>query len=333
MPIAAAEPERLLLSIVSPCFNEEDVVERFHGELDAVLRTLPEFGCEIVLVDDGSTDRTLERLDNLAARDPRVRPVALSRNFGHQAALSAGLDAARGDLVVMMDADLQHPPALLPELIAGWRRGHDIVSTIRRTVAAPWLQRAGAHAFYRVINRLSDVPVQPAAADFCLITRRVCDELVGMRERHRMLRGLISWVGFSRTFIEFDAPARAAGRTKFTWRRRFGLAIDGILGFSTAPMRLAVWVGLVVATFGALYLLYVLAMALWYGDVVTGWPSLISVSLILGGLQIVFIGVIGAYLGRVFEQSKGRPLYVLRRALDARPDDRRGATARNGGER
>lgn len=304
---------RLLLSVVSPCFNEESVIELFHRELALVLDGLPDLDAEIVLVDDGSRDRTLAVLDRLAAVDPRVRPVALSRNFGHQIALSAGLDAARGDLVVLMDSDLQHPPDLLPAMLQAVRGGADIVSTVRRTTAAPWLQRLTSRAFYWVLNRLSEVPIEPAAADFCLLTARVRDQLVAMPERHRLLRGMIAWVGFARTFLPFDAPPRAAGKTKYSWRKRMALAVDGILGFSTAPMRLAIWVGLWVAGLGALYLLYVLGKALWTGDVVTGWPSLISVTLILGGLQIVFIGVIGAYLGRVFEQAKGRPLYVLRR--------------------
>lgn len=323
MPTPPAETRaRLLLSVVSPCFNEEGVIELFHRELVRVLATLPEFDHEIVLVDDGSRDRTLAVLDQLAAADPRVRPVALSRNFGHQIALSAGLDAARGDVVVLMDSDLQHPPELLPAMVAAWRGGAEIVSTIRRRTAAPWLQRVTSRAFYWLLNRLSEVPIEPAAADFCLLSRRVRDQLVAMPERHRLLRGMVAWVGFSRTFLAFDAPPRAAGRTKYGWRKRIALAIDGILGFSTAPIRLAIWVGLLVVALGAIYLLYVLGKALWTGDVVTGWPSLISVVLILGGLQILFIGVIGAYLGRVFEQAKGRPLYVLRRDVGAGPGPR-----------
>lgn len=319
MPAAAAP--RLLLSVVAPCFNEESAIELFVRELQRVLATLPEFDHEMVLVDDGSRDGTLAALDRLAAEDARLRPVALSRNFGHQIALSAGLDHARGDLVVLMDSDLQHPPALLPALLAKWREGCDIVSTIRRRTAAPWLQRVTSRGFYWLLNRLSEVPIEPSAADFCLLTKRVRDQLVAMPERHRMLRGMLAWVGFRRRFLDFDAPARAAGTTKYSWRKRVALAVDGMLGFSTAPMRLAIWVGCAVAVLGALYLAYVLGKALWTGDVVAGWPSLISVVLILGGLQIVFIGVLGAYLGRVFEQAKGRPLYVLRR--DVPPEARR----------
>lgn len=316
MPPAAAEP-RLLLSIVAPCFNEEAAIELFVREVARVQTMLPEFEHELVLVDDGSRDRTLEVLDRLAAADRRVRPVALSRNFGHQIAISAGLDHARGDLVVLMDSDLQHPPALLPQLLVRWRDGADIVSTIRRRTAAPWLQRVTSHGFYWLLNRVSEVPIEPAAADFCLLTKRVRDQLVAMPERHRMLRGMIAWVGFRRTFVEFDAPPRVAGTTKYRWRKRLALAIDGVLGFSMAPIRLMIQIGFVVVALGGVYLAYVLGKALWTGDVVAGWPSLISVVLILGGLQIVCMGVLGAYLGRVFEQSKGRPLYVLRRDVDA----------------
>jgi polyisoprenyl-phosphate glycosyltransferase len=309
-----AAPSRPLVSIVCPCLDEEAVLPAFLAELERVLATLDEYEHEIILVDDGSRDGTLPWIEQRAASDPRLRVVAFSRNFGHQAALSAGLEAAHGDAIVLMDSDLQHPPALLPVLLARWREGNDIVSTIRKTSGGSRLEALSSRAFYRLVNLVSEVRIEPAAADFCLVSRRVRDVLVAMPERHRMLRGLLTWVGFRRAFVEFDAAPRAAGRSRFGWRKRFAFALDGILGFSVAPIRLAIWTGGVVAALGGVYLAYVIARALGGGpDVVPGWASLISVVLILGGLQLVFVGILGTYVARVFEQTKGRPLYVLRR--------------------
>jgi polyisoprenyl-phosphate glycosyltransferase len=305
-----------LLSIVAPCFNEAAGLARFHGALAQVLDKLPEWRVEIILVDDGSADKTLEIMDQLAARDPRVRPLPLARNFGHQAALSAGLDAARGDAIVLMDSDLQHPPELLPRMLALWKDGVEVVATIRTSSPAGWLQRWTSGAFYWLMTRWGEVPIQANAADFCLLSRRVRDHLVAMPERHRLLRGLVAWLGFERAFIEFKAPERAAGRSTFSWRRRLTLGVDGLIGFSTAPLRLVTWSGLLVSGLGGLYLLYVLVQASREGGAVPGWPSLISVVLILGGLQLISTGVLGAYLARLYEQSKGRPLYVLRRPPD-----------------
>lgn len=304
-----------VLSVVAPCFEEEAVLERFHAELTRALRDLD---FELVLVDDGSRDRTLEVMNALAARDPRVVPLSLSRNFGQAAALSAGLDAARGDAVVLMDADLQHPPELVLEMVERWRAGADVVSAVRRTTAdASFFKRASSAGFYWLLNRVSEVPIEPGAADFCLLSKRVRDVLVAMPERHRFLRGLVAWVGFRRVFLEYDAPPRAAGETKYGARKMLRMALDGIFAFSTAPIRFAVRAGLFVVALGLVYVAYVL-WRVATGGTVAGWASLMCVMLVLGGLQIVVAGLLGEYLARTFEQSKGRPIYVLKQGRDER---------------
>ncbi|MEW6074103.1 MAG: glycosyltransferase family 2 protein [Planctomycetota bacterium] len=316
---------RPLLSVIAPCLDEAEGIEAFYRALKTTLDGLPGVDHEILIVDDGSTDATLEKINALARDDPRLVPLSLSRNFGQAAALSAGLDAARGDAVVLMDSDLQHPPALLPRMVELWREGNDIVSAVRRrSTDASWWKSASSAAFYWILNRISATPIEPGAADFCLLSRRVRDAIVGMPERHRFLRGLISWVGFPRALVPFDAPARAAGSTKYGLRRMLGMALDAIFSFSVAPIRLVVRVGLVVVLLGLAYLAHILLIALLRRDLAPGWASLICVALILGGLQIAFIGVIGEYLARVFEQTKGRPLYVLKQGREER--------ARTGGE-
>lgn len=305
---------RSTLCVVCPCYQEADGIAAFHAELAKVFDAMPDLACTVVYVDDGSTDATLARLDALAAADPRVRVYALSRNFGHQVALTAGCDVADADAVVLMDSDLQHPPALVPELVARWRAGADVVSALRRATAdASPFKRASAAAFYGLINQLSDTHVVPGAADFVLLSRRAHAALKRMPERHRFLRGMVSWIGFRRDYVPFDAPARAAGRSSYTLARMQRLASDALFSFSTAPVRLATRLGAAVVACGLLYLLYILAAVFVAPDrIVPGWTSLIIVVLILSGVQILLIGLIGEYVARVFEESKGRPLYFFR---------------------
>jgi dolichol-phosphate mannosyltransferase len=229
-----------MLCVITPCYNEERSIEAFYAELTRALAPLDAAPLRLLFVDDGSTDRTLEQLRAIAARDSRVEVLSLSRNFGHQAALSAGIDAATGDAVVMLDSDLQHPPALIVEMVARWREGFDVVSAIRR--AAPgtgWAKRLTARVFYWLMNRMSDTEIVPDAADFVLLSAAARDALRGMPERHRFLRGLVSWIGFRRSFLYYDSPARSAGRTKYTWGRMIQFALDAVFSFSTAPMNFA----------------------------------------------------------------------------------------------
>lgn len=308
-----------LLSVVVPCFNEQEMAEHAYDAIVEVLRGLaegratPPLRYEIVFVDDGSVDETLTRLNVIAQRDPNVRVLSLSRNFGHQIALAAGLDAATGDAVVMMDADLQHPPALIPELVAKWRAGFDVVSAIRQeTEGESWFKRMSSRQFYKVLNALSNTKVPAGAADFCLLSRRVCVSLRGMPERHRFLRGLISWVGYTRAFVPYVAPARARGASKYSFVKMLGLALDAVFSFSAEPLRLALRVGAVVAVGGLVYLAWTLIYGWLVNGLVPGYASLIGVTLILGGLQLIFIGLVGQYVSRVFDEVKGRPLYLLK---------------------
>ncbi len=308
------------LTIVAPCFNEADVIDTFYAGLCTSLDAIPGVTAGIIFVDDGSSDATLTRLNAIAADDPRVTVYSLSRNFGHQVALSAGLDVAAGDAVVMMDADLQHPPALLPELVRLWQSGHDVVSAVRiSTGDATPFKRFSARAFYWLINRLSDVEIIPGGADFCLLSDRARRAIVAMPERHRFLRGMVSWIGFNRALVPFEAPPRSSGQTKYTSLKMMGLAVDALLSFSAAPMRVASRIGAAFILPGLVYLGYVLGRYVFVGDLVPGWGSTISVLLVIGGVQLMFIGLIGEYLARIFEQSKQRPLYIFKQRPPALP--------------
>lgn len=304
---------RRLVSVVSPCYNEAEVIELFYAELVLVIDGLAEYDFEVMLVDDGSADGTLDALNRIAEGDRRVRVASFSRNFGHQIALTAGLDFATGDAAIMMDSDLQHPPALIPELIRRWQEGHDIVSAVREdTEGVSILKKASSRAFYWLINALGAVHIPHGAADFCLVSRRVAGALHGMRERHRFLRGMIAWSGFSRALVPYRAAARAAGQSKYTRVTMVGMAVDAVLSFSTVPIRLATRLGVLITGLGFAYLAWNLVKAFVTGAMAPGWASLIGVTMILGGSQLMFIGLIGQYLARVFEELKGRPMYILK---------------------
>jgi dolichol-phosphate mannosyltransferase len=304
-----------LLCVVAPCYNEAEAVGLFYEALKPVLASLPDLDHRILFVDDGSTDATGERLAALAQRDPRVQVVSLSRNFGHQIALTAGLDAAEGDAVLMLDADLQHPPELIPSMVQLWRAGHEVVSAVRQSTADSGVfKRLTSAAFYWLVNRLSDTPIVPGAADFCLLARQAHAALRQCPERHRFLRGMVSWIGFRRALVPFTAPPRRAGRTKYSRPRMWGLALNAIFSFSTTPIRLAAHLGLLAIGLSLLYLAYIVFSLLAGKPLVAGWTSIIFVVAFLGGVQLAFIGVLGEYIGRIFEEVKRRPLYVLKQA-------------------
>lgn len=302
-----------LLSIVVPCYNESEVIGLFYQAIRPVVESLVDLDYEIVFVDDGSTDDTLDQLNGIAAVNSNVRVGSLSRNFGHQITLTAGLDFARGDAVIMMDSDLQHPPALIPKLVQWWREGYDVVSAVRlRTQGDTWFKNFSSRSFYVLLNALSGTKVPPGAADFCLISGRVRQALLDMPERHRFLRGMISWAGFRRTLVPYEAPRRAAGKTKYGLVKMVSLALDAIFSFSAEPLRLALRAGVVIALLGFGYLGWTLIYGYLLHGLVPGYASLIGVMLILGGCQLAFIGLIGQYLARVFEQVKGRPIYLVK---------------------
>lgn len=301
------------LCILCPCYNEAEVLPLFYRELEAALEKIPGIDHTIIFLDDGSTDSTLETLNSFARENPRVQVYSFSRNFGHQAALSAGLERARADATVLMDSDLQHPPALISKMVELWRKGHDVVLAVReKTEDASFWKRTISGGFYRLFNILSDTRIVTGAADFCLLSRRAREAILRMPEHHRFLRGMIAWIGFPRATVPYVAPPRPSGKSKYTFPRMLRLALDAIFSFSTRPLRLATFVGLSVSALGALYLAYAVAVALFSREAVKGWSSILCSILILGGAQILFLGIIGEYLGRVLEEVKARPLYLFR---------------------
>ena len=305
--------QRLLLSVVAPVYNEVEGIEHFVATVLDVVDRLP-YDSEIVLVDDGATDGTAEVLDRLhAAHAGRITVVHLSRNFGHQAALTAGMDYARGDAVICMDADLQHPPSLIPTMVERWQQGFDIVQTVRRRTAdIGLLKDLTAKAFYAFINRLSATYIEPDACDFRLLSRRVVEVFrKDLRERERFIRGLVSWVGFRSCLLEFDAAARFAGETKYSFVKMANLARAGLVSFSKMPLKVAVLVGFVISGLSLLYGFYAVFAYLFFNAVIPGWASTILVGTFLGGCQLFFLGLIGEYIATIFDEIKGRPLYIV----------------------
>lgn len=306
--------EQIGLSVVVPVFNEAANIQALLDRIHQAVRSL-DLSSEIILVDDGSKDGTFEKIQEIAPSYPSCKALSLSRNFGHQVALTAGIEHASGDYVVTLDGDLQHPPELIPELIARAREGFDIVNTIRRETAdAGAMKNFTARMFYKLINALSDVHVVEGAADFRLMTRKAVNAFLKIRERDRFTRGLVSWMGFSQAFVPYDASRRNAGVTKYTFRKMLRFAMDGITSFSSRPLRISFYMGLITAFFGLIYAIY--AVYTWYlGNTVQGWTSLLIIVLLIGGIQLISIGIIGEYLARVYNESKGRPLYLLKNSL------------------
>ena len=315
--------EKRRVCVIAACYNEEAVIELFYERLSGVLQTLPDYRFEILLVDDGSSDRTLAILNELHAKDPQLSLISLSRNFGHQVALTAGLDAVDADAAIIMDCDLQHPPELIPELIRRWEAGAEIVSTIRvATEKTSLLKSIISVCFYWIINLLSDTRITPNSADFCLLSSKALNAMQQMPERHRFMRGMIAWMGFQRDFVEFKAPARAAGESKYSWRKMIGLGWTAIYSFSAKPLRIAVRFGVLLAALGMFYLIFVLWAAIFRPEkVIPGWASVIGVLLIMSGVQLVFTGLIGEYVARLYEEAKQRPLYFLKQSKRARTFD------------
>jgi polyisoprenyl-phosphate glycosyltransferase len=303
------------VSVVVPCYNEEAGIAAFHRCLARVMDQLSETW-EVIYVNDGSRDATLWRMQDLHRTDPHVAIVNLTRNFGKEIALTAGLDHARGAAVVVIDADLQDPPEVIPELVAAWREGNDVVYGQRRVRhGETWLKRATADLFYRLMQRLGRMQMPRDAGDFRLMSRRVVDAVLSMRERHRFMKGLFAWVGFPSKAVPYDRAPRHAGRTSWNYWRLWNLALEGITSFSIMPLKVATYLGLLVAIFAAVYIIQLIVRTLVFGNPVAGYPSLMAVVLFLGGVQMVVLGVIGEYLGRVFNEVKQRPLYLVESVL------------------
>jgi polyisoprenyl-phosphate glycosyltransferase len=301
----------LKISIVLPAHNEAGVLPELMDRLDSVLGGL-DHDFEVICVDDGSTDGTWDIVERRAASDPRYRGIRLSRNFGHQIALTAGLWASEGEAVITMDADLQHPPEVIPALLAKAGEGFDAVTATRRLVDAEgWFKVTSARVFYRLINRLTALDLPNGGADFRYMSRTIVDTLLEMPERHRFLRGMARWVGYRHATVEYERALRPAGETKYTFRRMLRFAWDAIVGFSALPLRIASVLGLIVSMLGGLYAIYVIGVNLFTDDTVPGWTSVVVAVLVLGGVQLACIGIIGQYLGRMYEEIKGRPLFIV----------------------
>jgi dolichol-phosphate mannosyltransferase len=309
------DSSRPLLSVVVPVYNEEAVIEALHSRLLQVLSPSIEL-FEIVFVNDGSRDATAAMIDAICKSDPRFKALHFSRNFGHQAAVTAGLHAVTGNVIVVIDADLQDPPELIHDMLAKWRDGYDVVyaQKMRRKGVGP-LKRAAYYVYYRLLRNLTDVEVPPDTGDFCLMDRKIVDLLNAMPERNRYVRGLRAWLGFRQTAIHFERPARFAGATKYPFRRMVGLAVDGILSLSKAPLRLAMYFGFFASAISfALLVYFVLERLFGPGNLARGWASTIVVILFLGGVQLICLGVIGEFIGRIYDEVKQRPLYIVGRS-------------------
>jgi polyisoprenyl-phosphate glycosyltransferase len=311
------EQPRPEVSVVIPVFNEQENLPSLHSRLTAALAPSG-LRYEIILVDDGSRDGSVSLLRRLAGDDPRVVVVELARNFGHQVAISAGLDHARGDGVIIMDADLQDPPEVLPQFIGKWREGHDVVYAIREQRKESWLKRAAYAAFYRLLQRVANIEIPLDAGDFCIMDRRVVDLLVGMPERNRFVRGIRSWVGLDQVGLAYERQARQAGKPKFTFTRLVYLALDGLVSFSYVPLRLITMLGFGVSLLSIALAVFYVIQKLTVGLNPPGFATLIVAVFFLAGMQLVTIGVIGEYVGRIFEEVKGRPLYVVRNLVRGR---------------
>ena len=314
----AAEPRGPTLSIVVAAYNEEDVLHIFFDHLQSVLSDLG-VSYEIVCVNDGSRDRTAEILNGANAADPRIKVIHLARNFGKELALTAGLDFTSGDAVVPLDADLQDPPELIGEFLRLWREGFDVVYAVREARDTDsWLKRTTAGSFYSLLGQVSNVQIPRNAGDFRLMDRRVVEALRLFRERNRFMKGLFSWVGFRQTAVGYRRPERAAGKTKFNYWKLWNFALDGITGYSTVPLRIAGYSGLVFALIAMVYGAYLILRTIIYGIDSPGYASLMVAVIFMGGMQLVVLGIIGEYLGRMYSEAKHRPLYIVEslRGLD-----------------
>jgi glycosyltransferase involved in cell wall biosynthesis len=303
------------ISVVAPAYNEEEVLQVFY---DRVSKVLKDIGAEyeIVLVNDGSRDNTLWLMRVLQAGDPRVAIVDLSRNFGKEIALSAGLDHAKGEVIVVLDADLQDPPELIPQMLDHWREGYDVVYGVRtQRDGETWLKKATAKWFYRIIRHISRVEIPNDTGDFRLMSRHVVRELSKLREVHRFMKGLFAWLGYPAKPLYYRRDSRVAGETKWNYWNLWNFAIEGITSFTVAPLKVATYIGLTIALLALFFGAVVVWKALIFGDPVKGYPSLMTVILFLGGVQLISVGLLGEYIGRIFNEVKARPLYLVHKML------------------
>ncbi|NLU53108.1 MAG: glycosyltransferase family 2 protein [Clostridiaceae bacterium] len=304
--------EKILISVIVPMYNEEAVIPATYSRLKEVLDGLKE-NYEIIFINDGSRDRTRDMLMEICEKDKTVKLIDFARNFGHQVAITAGMDYAAGECMVIIDGDLQDPPELIPKMMELWRQGYDVVYGKRISRQGETIfKKVTAKIFYRLLRSLTDVNIPVDTGDFRLIDRRVCEALKQLPERSRYVRGLMSWVGFKQTPIEFERSERYAGETKYPLKKMLKLAMDGIMSFSYKPLKLSSWLGSLLSVFSFVYLIIVLLQKIFFPESAqSGWASLIAVSLFFNGITLLMLGIIGEYIGRIYDEAKGRPLYII----------------------
>lgn len=301
------------VSILVPCYNEAQSLELLYNEIVHVISSFENYRWEILFVNDGSRDNTMEVIKGLRKKDGRISYVDLSRNFGKENAMLAGFDHAKGDAIIIMDADLQHPPAVIPEMIQKWEEGYDDVYAQRKTRGKEsWLRKKLTKTYYRLLQGSSRVDVLPNVGDFRLLDRKCVDALCQMRESGRYTKGMYCFIGFKKTGVEFETQDRVSGESSMSYKKLMNLALEGITSYTTAPLRWATFIGIIVSLFAFAYMVFVLVKALLYGDPVAGYPTLITVILFIGGVQLLTIGIIGEYLAKVFVEVKNRPVYFVR---------------------
>jgi dolichol-phosphate mannosyltransferase len=299
------------VSIISPVYNEQGNIEAFATAITQIMSALA-YSYSLIFIDDGSTDTTLEKIKCIACRHPMVRYVSLSRNFGHQSALKAGLDMACGDCVISIDGDMQHPVSLIPAMLEKYEEGYDVVYTLRKEdKSLPFIKRKTSGLFYFLINRISDIKIEKGSADFWLFSSRVAGIMSSLPEHDLFFRGLSKWVGFRQVSIEYEEGSRLSGSTKYTFKKMLNFALFGISSFSTRPLYIAAYLGFIFSLLSVLYLPYV-AYSYFFGYTISGWASVIVTIAFFGGLQLMILGIIGVYIGRLFIQSKNRPVYIVK---------------------
>ena len=305
------------ISFMIPCYNEEASLPFLYDELCRLMSEMPNYSFEILFVNDGSTDGTLDLIKQYRKKDERVCYVDLARNFGKERGMLAGFDYVTGDCMVIMDADLQHPPMVVKDMVAKWEQGYDDVYAKRKSRGKePWLRRQFSLLFYRILKKTSRIDILPNVGDFRLLDRKCIESLKMLRESERYTKGMFCWIGYKKTFVEFEQQERKAGTTSWNFWGLLSLAIEGIVSFTTFPLRIATIVGISTAVIAAIYMVYVLVKTIIWGDPVAGYPTLVLIILFLGGLQLMALGVIGEYMGRVFIESKRRPVYIVREYND-----------------
>lgn len=301
-----------IITIMIPAYNEEEVIESLYKRLVYVINNLSNYWFEILFVNDGSKDKTLSMIKQLRIQDDRVSYIDLSRNYGKEIAMIAGLDHAKGDAVIIIDADLQDPPELIPEMIHYWEQGYDDVFAKRRSRSGEtWLKKWTAENFYKILKKVAKIPIQENTGDFRLLDRRCVEALKQFRERQRYTKGMFSWIGFRKKEILYDRDPREAGKTKWSYIKLVDLAIEGITSFTVAPLRLSSVVGFLLSFLAFIYMIWIISRTLIFGEDVRGYPSLMVVILFLGGIQLLSLGIIGEYIGRIFNETKHRPLYFV----------------------